>query len=330
MNPQDAAAGGAPKVTHPISPVSSYENMTRIRSPSTSNFQPPTHPSTGYPSPSPSLVHQIPFTTNHSDSGSSHTSSSSTTHSDAFDFGDFGFTEALSSFQDAFPSTYNDLNAVFGNGPSSSSNSSDQLRSTTQQQYFSPDALMDSSSFPIPSTSSFLTTAPLTPPQTTPLAPSSLVNSPPPLPGADFSPEASTSSLSQFPSTLPSSDSSESSSSSSSHPSDQNDPKRIYTCRHDGCEKRFARKYHRQVHENSHKPKVRLLLTCREDDCNAKFGRPHDRMRHEVAKHGLRPNFVCKECGKFFGTESKLRGHKCDLMPTQRHRWTEPGANEEE
>lgn len=105
---------------------------------------------------------------------------------------------------------------------------------------------------------------------------------------------------------------------------DQNDPKRIYMCRHEGCEKRFARKYHRQVHENSHKPKVRLLLLCREEGCSAKFGRPHDRMRHEVAKHGLRPNFVCKECGKFFGTQSKLRGHKCDLMPSQRHRWTEP------
>ncbi|KAF6749739.1 hypothetical protein DFP72DRAFT_536113 [Ephemerocybe angulata] len=321
MNPNSASAGRQ-KATLPISPVSSYENMTRIPSPSSTTY--PANPHTGYPSPSPSLVHQIPFPS--SDAGSSHTSSSSN-QSDILDFSDFAFGEALSNFQDAFPSNYGDLSSVLGGAGSSSS---DQLRSS--QQYYSTDSLINSSSYSIPSTSSFLTTAPMIH-DLSPLSPTShsnplatpLVSSPCSLSDDDSNQQGSSSSSSNtFPLPLVSS----SSSSTSSNLPDQNDPKRIYTCRHEGCEKRFARKYHRQVHENSHKPKIRLLLTCREVDCSAKFGRPHDRMRHEVAKHGLRPNFVCNECGKFFGTESKLRGHKCDLMPSQRHRWTEPGPDE--
>ncbi|KAF5325892.1 hypothetical protein D9611_001035 [Ephemerocybe angulata] len=150
MNPNSASAGRQ-KATLPISPVSSYENMTRIPSPSSTSY--PANPHTGYPSPSPSLVHQIPFPS--SDAGSSHTSSSSN-QSDILDFSDFAFGEALSNFQDAFPSNYGDLSSVLGGAGSSSS---DQLRSS--QQYYSTDSLINSSSYSIPSTSSFLTTAPM-------------------------------------------------------------------------------------------------------------------------------------------------------------------------
>ncbi|THU84492.1 hypothetical protein K435DRAFT_971117 [Dendrothele bispora CBS 962.96] len=99
------------------------------------------------------------------------------------------------------------------------------------------------------------------------------------------------------------------------------DPKRTLKCRFAGCTKRFARKYHRQVHENSHKPKLRVPLTCRHPNCTAQFGRPHDRMRHEVAKHGIRPQHICEDCGKFFASQAKLNVHKCDHLPTQRHRY---------
>ncbi|KAK7449169.1 hypothetical protein VKT23_013319 [Stygiomarasmius scandens] len=100
------------------------------------------------------------------------------------------------------------------------------------------------------------------------------------------------------------------------------DPNRTLTCRFPGCTKSFARKYHRQIHESSHKPKLRLPLACRQPDCTAQFGRPHDRMRHEVAKHGVRPQHICEDCGKFFSTQAKLNIHKCDRLPTQRHRYT--------
>lgn len=150
-NPNNGSAGR--KTTNPISPVSSYglyhavytlyfvvltprvpDNLSRIPSPSSMTYQRTSTNPTGYPSPSPSIVQQIPFPT--SDSGSSHTSSSSAVQSDVLDFGDFG--DALSNFQDAFPTTYSDLNAVLGSG----SNSSDQLRSS---QYYSSDTLMNCS-----------------------------------------------------------------------------------------------------------------------------------------------------------------------------------------
>ena len=104
--------------------------MPRIPSPNSAAYQATSsnNVTTGYPSPSPSVApHHIPFP--QSDSGSS---TSSTTQSNLLDFSDFG--EALNNFQEAFPSTYGDLNDALGAVGSSASESA---------QYYSSDTIMD-------------------------------------------------------------------------------------------------------------------------------------------------------------------------------------------
>ncbi|KAH7874472.1 uncharacterized protein C8R40DRAFT_1171572 [Lentinula edodes] len=59
---------------------------------------------------------------------------------------------------------------------------------------------------------------------------------------------------------------------------------------------------------------------CTFDPCPEVFSRKHDRMRHEVAQHGLKCQWVCDRCRKFFASEKTLAKHKCSVNSDIR--WT--------
>ncbi|KAJ3934768.1 MAG: hypothetical protein NXY57DRAFT_958789 [Lentinula lateritia] len=61
---------------------------------------------------------------------------------------------------------------------------------------------------------------------------------------------------------------------------------------------------------------------CTFEPCPEVFSRKHDRMRHEVAQHGLKCQWVCNRCRKFFASEKTLAKHRCSVNSDVR--WTTP------
>ncbi|EIM88902.1 uncharacterized protein STEHIDRAFT_138053 [Stereum hirsutum FP-91666 SS1] len=89
---------------------------------------------------------------------------------------------------------------------------------------------------------------------------------------------------------------------------------RPFPCLEPGCTLRFTRKYTRKVHMETHTraKQQRKSFVCGVAGCGECFSRKHDRLRHEVGKHGQECEWTCRQCGRFFSSQTTLERHMMD------------------
>ncbi|PFH46074.1 hypothetical protein AMATHDRAFT_156537, partial [Amanita thiersii Skay4041] len=100
---------------------------------------------------------------------------------------------------------------------------------------------------------------------------------------------------------------------------------RPFQCLEPNCDRWFKRDYTRKVHMLTHRRnKDTKPFECNYPGCSERFSRKHDRLRHEVGRHGLKSEWNCHPCHRFFSTRATMERHIFDKHGDVAINTTEP------